>query len=49
MADYEATAFNSVEKLKERHMQELAALSLKVYTETNARAKFSREFLDLRH
>ena len=49
MADYEAAAFESVERLKERHIQELAQLSQKVYTETTAKAHWSRELLDLRH
>lgn len=34
MADYESAAFESVERLKEKHMQELAQLSQKVYNDT---------------
>lgn len=49
MADYEGAAFESVERLKERHMQELTSLSQKIYNETNAKAHKSRELLDLRH
>jgi hypothetical protein len=42
MADYEAAAFESVERLKEKHMQELASLSQKVYNETQTKLNWSK-------
>lgn len=48
MADYEAAAFESVERLKEKHMQELAALSQKIYTETQTKQNWSKQLMDMR-
>lgn len=48
MADYEAAAFESVERLKEKHMQELASLSQKVYNETQTKVNWSKQLMDMR-
>lgn len=48
MADYEAAAFESVERLKEKHMQELAQLSQKVYNETQTKLNWSKQLMDIR-
>lgn len=48
MADYEAAAFESVERLKEKHMQELASLSQKVYNETQTKLNWSKQLMDMR-
>ena len=48
MADYESAAFESVEQLKEKHIQELAELSQKIIEEAKVKSKWSKELLDLR-
>ena len=48
MADYEAAAFESVEQLKERHMSELAEMSQQIAEQSQSRAHWSRELLELR-
>mmetsp|Transcript_69399 Transcript_69399/g.136188 ORF Transcript_69399/g.136188 Transcript_69399/m.136188 type:complete len:322 (+) Transcript_69399:379-1344(+) len=47
MADYEATAYMSLERLKEQHSAEFAAFQEKLRTQPT-RCKFSRELLELR-
>ena len=48
MSDYEAAAFESVEQLKEKHIQELAELSQKVAQEAAVKNRWSKELLELR-
>ena len=48
MADYEAAAFESVEQLKEKHIQELGLLAQRVVEESKTRTNHSKEYLDLR-
>lgn len=48
MADYETAAFDSVEKLKEKHIQEIKDLHEKVRADFSVKFKLSRELLDLR-
>ena len=48
MADYEAAAFESVERLKEKHMKELASLSQKIYNETQTKQNWSKQLMDMR-
>jgi len=47
MADYESTAYMSLERLKEQHSGEFASFQEKLRTQPN-RCKFSRELLELR-
>jgi len=48
MADYESTAYMSLERLRERHAAEFAAYEEKLQRMPNHQAKFSREFLELK-
>lgn len=48
MADYEATAYMSLEKLKEKHMLEFQAFHEKVVREARMKVKHSKELLELR-
>lgn len=48
MADYESTAYMSLERLRERHAAEFSAYEEKLRWMPNYQAKFSREFLELR-
>jgi len=48
MADYETTAYLSLEKLKEKHVLEFQQFSERVRKETRMKLKFSRELLELR-
>ena len=48
MAEYEATAYRSLEKLKEKHMLEFQTFREKVLREARSRAKHSKELLELR-
>lgn len=48
MTDYEATAYMSLEKLKEKHMLEFQAFHEKVVREAKMKTKFSKELLELR-
>merc|ERR1719258_621110 len=48
MADYESTAYMSLERLRERHAAEFAAYEEKLQRMPNHAAKFSREFLELK-
>lgn len=48
MADYEAAAFESIDRLKEKHFQELRELHDRVKSEFTVKFKWSRELIDLR-
>ncbi|OMJ74556.1 hypothetical protein SteCoe_26487 [Stentor coeruleus] len=48
MAEYEATAYKSLEKLKEKHIQEYQELMEKVTAEAQKKVKHSKELLGLR-
>lgn len=48
MSDYEATAYLSLEKLKEKHMMEFQAYQVKIRDELRRKMKFSRDLLELR-
>lgn len=48
MNEYEQAAFESVEKLKERHIQEIRELHDKVEREFQIKSKWSKDLLDLR-
>ncbi len=48
MSDYEATAYLSLEKLKEKHMLEFEQFQDKIRTELKARMKYSKDLLELR-
>ena len=48
MSDYEATAYLSLEKLKEKHMLEFQQFQERIRKELRARMKFSRDLLELR-
>lgn len=49
MADYEATAYLSLEKLKERHMKEYQEFQDKCDKEFKLKAKFTKDVYELRH
>jgi hypothetical protein len=48
MAEYEATAYHSLEKLKEKHMLEYQSFREKALREARNRVKHSKELLELR-
>lgn len=48
MADYEGTAYLSLEKLKEKHMIEFQQYHEKVLREATIKAKYSKQLLELR-
>ena len=48
MSDYEATAYLSLEKLKEKHMLEFQQFQDKIRKELRQKMKFSKDLLDLR-
>jgi len=48
MADYESTAYMSLERLKEQHAQEFAAFQERMRKQSKP-CKFSRELIELRH
>jgi len=48
MADYEATAYLSLEKLREKHMFEFQQYQDKIRKEERAKLKFSKNLLELR-
>lgn len=48
MSDYEAAAFESVEKLKEKHIREIQELHERVKKEFTIKFKWSRDLIDLR-
>ena len=48
MSDYEATAYLSLEKLKEKHMLESQQFQEKIRRELKQKMKFSKDLLELR-
>jgi len=48
-ADYEATAYLSLEKLKERQMKEYHEFQEKCRNDIKKQMKFSKDILELRH
>lgn len=48
MREYEAAAFESVERLKEKHIREIQELHEKVQSDFKLKFKWSRELMDLR-
>ena len=48
MSDYEATAYLSLEKLKEKHLMEIEQLREKIRKESKIKLKLSKELLELR-
>mmetsp|Transcript_23832 Transcript_23832/g.27424 ORF Transcript_23832/g.27424 Transcript_23832/m.27424 type:complete len:100 (-) Transcript_23832:140-439(-) len=48
MSDYEATAYLSLEKLKERHSKELAELQREYRESIESKIKFSKKVYDLK-
>ena len=48
MSDYEATAYLSLEKLKEKHMLEFQQFQEKIRRELRQKMKFSKDLLELR-
>ena len=48
MSDYEATAYLSLEKLKEKHMLEFQQFQEKIRRELKQKMKFSKDLLELR-
>jgi len=48
MSDYEATAYLSLEKLKEKHMLEFQSFQEKIRKELRQKMKFSKDLLELR-
>lgn len=48
MSDYEATAYLSLEKLKEKHLMEVSALNERIRREFKVKLKFSKELMEMR-
>lgn len=48
MSDYEATAYLSLEKLKEKHMVEFQKFQIKIRDDLKKKMKFSKDLLELR-
>lgn len=48
MSDYEATAYLSLEKLKEKHLMELNQLRDRIRKDFKIKQKFSKELMDMR-
>jgi hypothetical protein len=48
MSDYEATAYLSLEKLKEKHLLEVQQLNERIKKEFKIKLKFSRDLMDLK-
>lgn len=49
MADYEATAYLSLEKLKERHVQEYEEFLTRVKKELKTKMKYSKDLIEFRY
>ena len=49
MQDYEATAYLSLEKLKEWHMKEYDEFQDKIQQELKKKMKYSKELIELRY
>lgn len=48
MSDYEATAYLSLEKLKEKHLLELSQLQERIKREFKGKIKLTKELMDMR-
>jgi len=48
MSEYEATAYLSLEKLKEKHLKEFQTFQEKIRKELRKKMKFSKDLLELR-
>ena len=48
MSDYEATAYLSLEKLKEKHLLEIQQLTDRIRKEYKIKLKFSKELMEMR-
>eukprot|EP00351_Strombidinopsis_sp_SopsisLIS2011_P006698 CAMPEP_0116882836 /NCGR_PEP_ID=MMETSP0463-20121206/15219_1 /TAXON_ID=181622 /ORGANISM="Strombidinopsis sp, Strain SopsisLIS2011" /LENGTH=70 /DNA_ID=CAMNT_0004536721 /DNA_START=913 /DNA_END=1125 /DNA_ORIENTATION=- len=48
MSDYEATAYLSLEKLKEKHQLEVQQLHEKIRTEQRQKIVYSRKLMEIR-
>ncbi len=48
MSEYDATAYLSLEKLKEKHLLEFQQFQEKIRTDLRKKMKFSRDLLELR-
>ena len=48
MSDYEATAYLSLEKLKEKHLKEQEALRDRVRKQSKFKVKHSKELIEMR-
>lgn len=48
MSDYEATAYLSLEKLKEKHLLEISQLQERIKREFKAKVKLSKELMDMK-
>jgi hypothetical protein len=48
MSDYEATAYLSLEKLKEKHLLEISQLNERTSKEYKVKLKFSKELMEMR-
>lgn len=49
MGEYEATAYLSLEKLKEKHLLEFQQFQEKIRVELKKKFKFSKDLLELRN
>ncbi len=48
MSDYEATAYLSLEKLKEKHLLEIQQLQERIKREFKGKVKLSKELMDMK-
>lgn len=48
MSDYEATAYLSLEKLKEKHILEIQQLKENIRREYKIKLKFTKELMEMR-
>ena len=48
MSDYEATAYLSLEKLKEKHLLEIQQLQERIKREHRGKVKLSKELMDMK-
>jgi hypothetical protein len=48
MSDYEATAYLSLEKLKEKHLMEVNSLQEKIRSQFKVKLKFTKELMEMK-
>jgi hypothetical protein len=48
MSDYEATAYLSLEKLKEKHLLEIQQMQERIRKEFKVKLKFSKELMEMK-